>query len=311
MGDRCRLPGSPLSLGQLVSGTSAQVRQDGVTVLAGNVAFRLMFAALPTLVALIWVLRIFEADRLVQGLLDLARLAFPGPAIDPIEQQIRNAPADQSSGRLTTGVGFSVVVSLWAVAIAFRAAMHALNVVYGVEDQRSQLRRLAMSALVAVITIAMFLTALVLIVFGSTFAEGAAGRAGLGVGFRLAWAATSWLVIIACVFAAFAGTYYFAPDVDQRVRWVGPGSIAGVALWLSYTMLFSLYVNTIADPQETYGALAGVAVFMLYLYGSTWIVLVGAEMNQVIEDADPEGKNTGDKAPSPSPAERTQAGAAP
>jgi membrane protein len=141
--------------------------------------------------------------------------------------------------------------------------------------------------------------ALILIVFGSQIADSLASKVGLGVSFRLAWALISWLVIIACVFLAFTCTYYFAPDVDQEFRWVRFGSIASVALWLVFTLAFSVYVNYLAAPEETYGALAGVAVFMLYLYGSTVIVLLGAEMNQVLEDADPAGKDTGERAASP------------
>ena len=293
------LPGCELGIRSLARCTFEEVRDDKVAVLAGNVAFRVLFAVLPTTVALLWFFRAIHAESLVQGLLDLGRLAFPGESIAPLEEQVRNAPSDQARGELTPGVAISLAVCLWAMVMAFRASMQALNAVYGVEDRRSERRKLALSLVVAVASIACFLVALVLIVFGAEIADGVASRAGFGISFRVAWAVTSWAVVIAAIFAAFATTYYFAPDVEQKFRWIRFGSIAGVALWLAYTMAFSVYVNYIADPKETYGALAGIAVFMLYLYGSTFIVLLGAEMNQVLEQAAPGGKDDGDRAPAP------------
>ncbi len=291
------VPGSRLAVEDFARLLVEEVKRDGVGTLAGNVAFRLMFAFLPTVVTLLWLLHTFDGGRLADALLDLARLAFPGQAIAPIEEQAQSSQT--RDGAFTPGVGISLAVTLWAMTMAFRASMQALNTVYGVDDSRTEQKRFAISLLVAVTSIALFLVALILIVFGSQIADSLASNVGLGVSFRLAWALISWLVIIACVFLAFTCTYYFAPDVDQQFRWVRFGSIASVALWLVFTLAFSVYVNYLAAPEETYGALAGVAVFMLYLYGSTVIVLLGAEMNQVLEDADPAGKDTGERAASP------------
>ena len=94
---------------------------------------------------------------------------------------------------------------------------------------------------------------------------------------------------------AFALVYYFAPDVEQRFKWISPGSIAAVVLWLLFSLLFSFYVNNFGSYNKTYGALAGIAILMLYIYYTSYILLLGAEMNQVIEEHIPEGKNEGEK----------------
>ncbi len=78
-------------------------------------------------------------------------------------------------------------------------------------------------------------------------------------------------------------------------RWVSLGSIIAVTLWLVFSVLFSLYVNNFGSYNATYGSLAGVAIFLFYIYYSALIMLVGAEMNQVIEGHIPEGKNEGEK----------------
>jgi membrane protein len=294
------LPGSRLSVFEFARATAEELKKDHVGMLAGNVAFRLMFAVLPLVVTLLWLLRWADESRLADALLDLARLAFPGQAIAPIEQQAQS-PEGQGDGSFSTGVAISLFVSLWAITMAFRSSMQALNTVYGVKEGRSEQKRLGISLIVSVVSVALFLVALVFIVFGARIADGLASTAGFGVSFQVAWAVVSWAVVIASAFLAFACTYYFAPDVDQEFRWIRFGSLAAVAMWLGFTLAFSVYVNYLSAPEETYGALAGIAVFMLYLYGSTFIVLLGAEMNQVLEHAHPEGKDDGQKAPAPNP----------
>lgn len=302
--DRCAVPGSTLPLGRFLHLLADQVHKDNMTVLAGNVGFRLMFAFLPTLISLLWLFRATGADGLVEQLLDVVRTILPGAATQPIEEQVQQAPRDQAAGSLTLDVGVSLVVSIVAIAMAFRATMHGMNVIYGVEDRRSQVRRTVLSLLVSVATFALFVVAVSIIVSGSNLADSVAdATSGRDVAFRWTWTIVAWAVVLVCVVSAFALTYYFAPDVEQKFRWVGTGSLAAVALWLIFTLLFSLYVNVLSNPTETYGALAGVAIFLLYLYSTAFILFLGAEMNQVIENWHPEGKDTGDHEPEPGTAQ--------
>jgi membrane protein len=91
--------------------------------------------------------------------------------------------------------------------------------------------------------------------------------------------------------------YYFAPAAKQRFRWISPGSVLAFVFWLIFSLLFSLYVSVAGSYNQTYGSLAGVIILMLYVYYSALIMLVGAEMNQVIEWHIPGGKNEGEKIP--------------
>lgn len=143
-------------------------------------------------------------------------------------------------------------------------------------------------------TLSLFVIAVGVIVSGNSLIEWASDRSGSGLNFRWVWGLIAWLVVMVCALASFAITYYVAPDVQQGLRWIRTGSVVAVVTWLGFTALFSLYVNTLATPKETYGALAGVAIFMLYVYSSAFIVLLGAEVNQVIENWEPEGKDTGE-----------------
>lgn len=292
------IPGTALPFRDGVSRLSHQVQRDAIPVLAGSIAFRLMFAFFPALISILWLLNVLNAGQLVSEVSDLVGTVVPGVANGPLKEQIEEAPQSQASGEFTLGVALSLVVALWAIAEAFRAIMHALNVVYGVEERRSRLRRLLLSVLVSVLTMSLFVAALVMIVSGASLVAAFSHWSGLGVSYQWIWWLIAWIVVAGAVLAGFSLTYYFAPDVDQRLRWVRIGSLAGVGIWLLFTALFSLYVNVLSRPSQTYGALAGIAFFMVYLYSSAFILLLGAEFNQVIENWEPDGKNTGDRAPS-------------
>lgn len=294
------VPGTALPLRECVSRVFHQARKDVISALAGNIAYRLMFAFFPTVISILWLLNMANAGGLGSEVSDLVGTVVPGVASLPLKEQIQDAPQPQARGEFTFGVGLSLTVALWAISEAFRATMHALNVVYGVRESRSSTRRLLLSVLVSVVTMSLFVAALVVIVSGARLTAAVNESFGLGVSYQLIWWVTAWAVVVGAVLAAFSLTYYFAPDVEQRLRWVRTGSLTGVGLWLLFTALFALYVNVLSRPSDTYGALAGIAFFMVYLYSSAFILLLGAEFNQVIENWEPDGKSTGDRAPADS-----------
>ena len=154
---------------------------------------------------------------------------------------------------------------------------------------------LALRASLSLGTAALLLFALALILFGPQLGGAVAETVGLGSVFRLVWIVVLWPVLFCEVLVAFSLVYYFAPDVEQRFRWVSLGSIIAVTLWIVFSVLFSLYVNNFGSFNATYGSLAGVVIFLFYVYWSALIMLIGAEMNQVIEEHIPEGKDEGEK----------------
>ena len=110
-----------------------------------------------------------------------------------------------------------------------------------------------------------------------------AAAVGLGGVFQTAWSIAQWPILAFVVLFAFALIYYIAPAAKQRFRWISPGAIIAFAFWLVFSLVFSYYVGNFGSYNKTYGSLAGVIVLMLYVYYTAVIMLVGAEMNQVIE----------------------------
>src|SRR5215208_8310286 len=91
--------------------------------------------------------------------------------------------------------------------------------------------------------------------------------------------------------------YYFAPDAEQDFVWLTPGSVLATLLWILFSLGFKIYVTNFSDYNETYGAIGGVIVLLLWFYTSGLAILIGAEMNAEIEHASPYGKEPGEKVP--------------
>jgi membrane protein len=132
---------------------------------------------------------------------------------------------------------------------------------------------------------------------GPEIADWLAGRFGLGSAFAWTWKIVQWPIVFVLVALAFGLVYYFGPDVEQDFVFLTPGSVLATVLWLLGSLAFRFYVMNFASYNETYGAVGGVMVLLLWLYLSGLVVIVGAEMNAEIEHASPHGKAAGEKVP--------------
>jgi membrane protein len=119
----------------------------------------------------------------------------------------------------------------------------------------------------------------------------------LGSAFAWTWKILQWPLVIALASLGIAIIYYYAPDAEQDWIWITPGSILATLLWLLISLGFRVYVTNFGSYTETYGAVGGVIVVMLWFYLSGLAVLVGAELNAEIEHASPYGKEPGEKLP--------------
>src|SRR5215203_6117553 len=258
--------------------TYKEVEEDHVMAFAGNLAYKAIFAIFPFFTFLLSLLGLFNAQDLVKTMIENLSGVLPQSATKFIEGQLLSITQSQAESAFTFGAIISILLALWGVSGAFRSVMEAMNV---------------MSLAVIVLLVG----ALVLVIFGESIGVRVADLVGLGSVFATLWSIVQWPVVALVVLFAFALIYYFAPAAKQRFRWISPGSILAFVFWLIFSLLFSLYASTAGSYNETYGSLAGVIILMLYVYYSALIMLIGAEMNQVIEWHIPGGKNEGEKIP--------------
>jgi membrane protein len=287
-----------LGLVELLKRTFKEVSKDHLAAFAGNLTYKGLFALFPFFVFLLSLLGLFGAPELVRTMLDQVSAVLPEGATAFLEDQLLGiAQSKVPQGAFTVGAIISIFLALWGVSGAFRSVMEAMNVMYEVEEARPIWKQYLISVLLSLGVAALLLFALGLVIFGPQLGGAVADLVGLGFVFQLVWNIVQWPVLLFFVLFAFALVYYFAPDVEQRFKWISPGSIIAVALWLVFSLLFSLYVSNFGSYNATYGSFAGIVILMLYIYYSAFIMLIGAELNQVIEEHIPEGKNEGEKTP--------------
>jgi membrane protein len=277
--------------------TYKEMNEDHVMAFAGNLTYKGLFAIFPFFTFLLSLLGVFNATDLVNVMVDKLSGIAPQSATRFIEGLLLSITQSQAESAFTFGAIISILLALWGISGAFRSVMEAMNVMYEVEEDRPFWKVYGLSIFMSLAVIVLLVGALVLVIFGESIGVRVADLVGLGSLFATLWSIVQWPVVALVVLFAFALIYYFAPAVKQRFRWISPGSILAFVFWLIFSLLFSLYTSIAGSYNETYGSLAGVIVLMLYVYYSALIMLIGAEVNQVIEWHIPGGKNEGEKIP--------------
>ena len=277
--------------------TSKEVGEDHVMAFAGNLTYKALFAIFPFFTFLLSLLGLFNATELVNTMIQNLSGVLPESATGFIEGQLLSITRSQAESAFTIGAIISILLALWGVSGAFRSVMEAMNVMYEVEEDRPAWKKYGISIFISLAVIVLMLTALGIVVFGRTFGGGLADAVGLGSVFQTVWAIVQWPIVACIVLFTFAVVYYFAPAAKQKFRWISPGAVLAFVFWLVFSLLFSFYAGNFGSYNETYGSLAGVIILMLYIYYSAVIMLIGAEMNQVIEWHIPGGKDEGEKVP--------------
>ncbi|MCA1647723.1 MAG: YihY/virulence factor BrkB family protein [Chloroflexi bacterium] len=272
-------------LGVIIRLTVQQTGPHHLSAFAGNLAYNGFLAVFPFVLFLLSILRALHAADLLAGFVDVLAASVPATSAQFLRDQLQPEMVTRlpSSGWLSVLLALG---SLWAVSAVFRAATAAMNVMHETDDRRPLWLRLGLSIVLSVAAAALLLTALVLIMAGSQVAALASQAFHLAAPFSLIWNTVQWTMLVAFAFFAFALIYYFAPDVQRPVRAVSPGALSATLAWLVFSLAFSWVLNrfggVLVDPL--YGWFTGLIVLLLYLYWSAFILLVGAEVNHVVEN---------------------------
>jgi membrane protein len=207
----------------------------------------------------------------------------PASLIDPLDRSLRKAFL--SKGTATTTFVIGVVLTLYGTTGALEAARRALNVAFELNGSgRSFLRRKAIDVVSTFVLLFLALASLVLVFVGGRFAEDLLGFLGMGETVTDVWNFARWPGAFMAATLAFAYIYYVTPDVKQRAfRWLTPGAVVGVALWLLASWAFSTYVSNVADVGAVYGTFAGAILLVAWLWLTNVALLFGAELNAEIE----------------------------
>jgi membrane protein len=283
----------PLSWSQLLKNTFTETLADDVFNLAAQQAYYFFFALFPALLALISIASFFPIENLTGEITTMLQRVAPKDVTDIVTDQIRQIGQTNAGGILTVAFLFT----LWSSSSAVLAMCSTLNAAYDITEGRPWWK-VRLTAIGLTLGLAVFiLVSMTLVIAGPTLAEKIAAWMNLGPAFALAWKILQWPVVFLMVTTAVAMVYYFAPDAEQEWVWITPGSVLATTLWVLASLGFRFYVTNFASYNETYGAIGGVMVLLLWFYVSGIALLIGAELNAEIEHASPYGKDVGEKVP--------------
>ena len=281
----------PLSWRQIFTRTIRDAIADNVFGMAAQLAYYFFFALFPALLLLITIASYFPVHTIVDEVVKSMGGFAPPAALAIITDQIRKISEAKPSGLLT----FGIAAALWSTSAAMSAVINTLNSAYDIDEGRPWWK-VQLTATLLTLGVALFiLVSFALVIVGPTLGAKVAASMHLGPAFAWTWNILQWPVVFALACTGIALIYYFAPDAEQDWVWLTPGSVFATTLWLGASLAFKYYVVNISDYAETYGAIGGVMVLMLWFYISGAVILFGAEMNAEIEHASPYGKEPGEK----------------
>lgn len=263
---------------------------DDLPTYAAALAYQVLFSIFPFIIFLVALLGFLHLSDFFDWLRLQLAAVVPQQAMDQVNQVIDQL--QQPQGGL---LSFGVVVALWTASAAIRAVVHALNIAYDVRERRPAWKLYPLSILYTIGIAAMLTASAALLIVGPGAMEWLARQVGMERIFVVVWA---WLRLPAALLLltlAVAALYYVAPDVEQEFRFITPGAVLCVMVWVAGTVGFDYYVRNFADYNATYGSVGAVIVLLTYFYISAAVFLFGAEVNAAIEYTSPEGKKPGEK----------------
>ena len=269
------------SLTGVLRSTVTEFRDDNLTDWAAALTYYSVLGIFPALLILVSILGLV-GESATQPLIDNVQTVAPGPA----QEIFTNALENIQDTRTTAGMLFvaALATALGAASGYVGAFMRASNSIYEMEEGRPLYKTLPVRfGLTLVLVVLLAAT-----VIGVTITGGLAQEIGdlVGVGSTAVevWQIAKWPVLLFIVSLMVALLYWAAPNVKQPgFRWISPGSLLAVFGWVVGSAAFTFYVSNFGSYNKTYGALGGVIVFLIWLWLSNLMVLLGAELNAVLE----------------------------
>jgi len=206
----------------------------------------------------------------------------PPETVDAVTSALESAQSQRSTALSALVIGLGI--ALWGASAAFGSVAAALNVVWRVEEGRGfvahKLHNLGWTLLLILLAI----VTCVLLFLGGGLAGDVLGQIGLGDTAVTVWSVLRWPGALLAAMLVYAVVYYAAPNVEiRRWQYITPGAVAGVLLWILASAAFFLYVSSFAGYSATYGAFATVVILLIWLYITSAVLLLGAELNAVVD----------------------------
>jgi membrane protein len=271
----------PIPWSQVIARTVREIGDDNCLGLAAQLSFYFLLGLFPALLFLVALVGYVPVETALAELLAALGAVAPQELVELLRGQLAQIAEGSEASVLTLGV----LGAIWSSSAAMVAIIDALNRAFDVTEWRPWWKRRLVAVALTVALAVFIIVSLVLVLVGPPLAFRIADWLRMGPAAAMLWAMLRWPVMIGCVVLGVDLVYHFAPNRRTRWVWVTPGSIVATAVWIASSFAFKFYVTNFGDFTATYGAIGGAIVTMLWFYVSSIAILIGAELNAVIDEA--------------------------
>jgi membrane protein len=262
--------------------TMSEFSKDQCTDLAAALTYYAVLALFPALIALLSILGLVgQGPKIVSNLLQImssSGLSGPAKTLGPTLKQLTNTP----------GAGLALVIgllsALWSASGYVGSFGRAMNRVYEIREGRPVWKLRPVMLLVTLVSVVLVALVLLGLIVSGPVAQSVGDVVGLGSTAVLVWNIAKWPVMLAIVVFVVALLYYATPNVKPpKFRWLSVGALIAIVVWIVASVAFGFYVSNFSSYNKTYGSLAGVIVFLLWLWLTNLALLFGAELDAELE----------------------------
>ncbi len=269
------------------------LNNDNVFNGAAALGYYFTLALFPAMIFLLSLIPYLPIPNLQEQVLNSLYQALPGETAGMVSDTVLGVVAQKRGGLLSVGA----LLTIWAASNGIYALMQQLNITYHVVEARPFWKTRVTAFLLVVGFGVLTLSSVFLVIVGGNLENWLANHIYWNNAFSAIYEFGRWVFVAFALCLAFSLVFYFGPDVDQKFRFVTPGSVLGVLFLLGASLLFKLYVQNFSDYNATYGSIGTVIVLMLWLNILGLVVLLGSEVNALLEHYSPKGKVLGEKEP--------------
>jgi YihY family inner membrane protein len=263
-----------------VKRTVREFRVDNLSDWAAALTYYSVLSVFPALLLLVSLVDL-AGQGTIEALLENLGKVAPGSVNDILANAIRNLQQTRGSAGVLALV--SLATALWLASRYIAAFMRASNAIYDVPEGRPVWKTLPIRIGVTVVVMVLLALSAVAVVATGGVADRLGRLLGIGSAAVTAWNILKWPVLLLVVSFMFALLYWASPNARQPFRWVNPGGILAVVVWMLASAGFAIYVANFGSYNKTYGSLASVIIFLVWLWLSNTAILLGAELNAELE----------------------------
>jgi membrane protein len=261
--------------------TVTEFRADNVTDWAAALTYYGVLAIFPAIIALVSILGLIGHSATQPLITNIGKLA-PGSVHQILTSAVNNLQHSKGAAGLLFIVG--VAGAIWSASGYIAAFMRASNAIYDIEEGRPIWMTLPVRIGVTVVLLALLAISAIAVVVTGGLAQQVGKLLGVGGTAVTVWDIAKWPMLLLIVSFMFSILYWASPNVKHPgFRWLSPGGVFAVAVWLIVSGAFAVYVANFSSYNKTYGALAGVIIFLVWLWISNIALLLGAEFNAELE----------------------------